>query len=184
MQCKGGAMNREYSAATNGFYIKGLHPEIPADAVAVTDEEYLALHSAGGRIVPGPDGRPTVMLYRFEEPCPKAAKLSALAEYRYRKETGGISVGGVTVMTDRGSQAMLAGAKLIMQSDPERRIDWKGADGWTTMGPTEITTIADAVANHVQACFTAERLHAEAIAALPGDLAVIEAYDFTTGWPV
>lgn len=56
----------KYSAITNGFYV-GLHPEIPSDAVDVTVDEYLALHSAGGRIVPGPDGWPTVELY-FPEP--------------------------------------------------------------------------------------------------------------------
>lgn len=36
---------------------------------------------------------------------------------------------------------------------------------------------------HVQACFTAERLHHEAINALT-DIADAQGYDVTSGWPV
>jgi hypothetical protein len=38
------------------------------------------------------------------------------------------------------------------------------------------------VASHVQACFSQERVHAEAINALE-TVEDVQAYDFTTGWP-
>ena len=34
-----------FSKTTNGFYISGINPTIPEDAVPVTDADYLALFS-------------------------------------------------------------------------------------------------------------------------------------------
>jgi len=48
---------------------------------------------------------------------------------------------------------------------------------------TAILAISQAVAAHVQACFSNEKVHSEAISAL-ATKEEIEAYDITTGWPV
>lgn len=113
-----------------------------------------------------------------------AAKLAALAAYRYQRETGGITVGGVAVTTDRESQGMLAGALAFVSLAPEVLIDWKGANGWAQINADGVGAIAHAVGAHVQACFTAERHHSEALGQLT-TVAEIEAYDITTtGWPV
>lgn len=53
-----------YAAHTGGFYVDGIHVEIPADAVEVAAEEHAALLEAQGQgleIVPGPDGRPVAV---------------------------------------------------------------------------------------------------------------------------
>jgi hypothetical protein len=113
----------------------------------------------------------------------RANKLAALAAYRYVQETAGIVVGGATIKTDRESQAMISGAKLYADLNLAALIDWKGADGWVQIDRTTLLAIGQAVGAHVQACFSNERVHAEAIAALT-TVAEIEAYDFTTGWSV
>lgn len=111
-----------------------------------------------------------------------AEKLSALAAYRYTKETGGIIVSGATIKTDRESQALIAGAKLYSDLNEAVLIDWKAENSWAQINRTAIMAISQAVAAHVQACFSQERVHAEAINALT-TAAEIEAYDITTGWP-
>jgi hypothetical protein len=78
---------------------------------------------------------------------------------------------------------MINGAWSISQINPAILIDWKTATGaWVQIDAATIAGIAGAVAAHVQACFSNERVHAEAIAALETAEAVA-AYDLTTGWP-
>lgn len=113
---------------------------------------------------------------------PKEEKLAALAAYRYAKETAGIMVNGATIKTDRESQALIAGAKLYSDLNEAVLIDWKAENGWVQINRTAIMEISQAVAAHVQACFSQERVHAEAISALT-TAAEIAAYDITTGWP-
>ncbi|MES2173292.1 MAG: hypothetical protein V4523_05025 [Pseudomonadota bacterium] len=50
-----------YYSATRGFLAESLHPDLPADAVAITAADHLALldgQAAGRAIVAGDDGRP------------------------------------------------------------------------------------------------------------------------------
>lgn len=110
-----------------------------------------------------------------------AAKLAALAAYRYQRETGGITAGGAVIATDRESQAMINGALSLVGLLPETVIDFKGVSGWMQIDAATVIAIAQTVGAHVQACFSAERAHSEAIAQL-ATAAEIEAYDFTTGW--
>lgn len=112
----------------------------------------------------------------------RIAKLAALTAYRYDRETAGIIVNGARIKTDRESQSMINGAKAYSDLNEAVLIDWKGDGGWITINRTVILAIAQAVAAHVQACFSRERVHAEAINALT-TVSEIRAYDFTTGWP-
>lgn len=112
----------------------------------------------------------------------KADRLSELAAYRYEKETSGITLNGVAIETNRESQALINGAWSFSQLNPAVLIDWKGANGWIQIDAATIAAIAGAVATHVQACFSTERVHAEAIAALETSEAV-QSYDITGGWP-
>lgn len=112
----------------------------------------------------------------------QAARKADVAQRRYEKETGGVSVAGVVVRTDRESQAMLTGAKSFSDVNPDALIDWKTADGWAKIDRATLTSIAQAVGAHVQACFSNERVHHEAIDALSTS-ADMEAYDISTGWP-
>lgn len=112
----------------------------------------------------------------------KQQKLSALAALRYQHETAGITLNGMTIETDRQSQALITGAWSFSQLNPAVLIDWKAESGWIQIDAATISAIAGAVATHVQACFSNERIHAEAIAALATCEAVTN-YDLTTGWP-
>ena len=122
-----------------------------------------------------------------EPPAPsladaKAARKADLAAYRYARETGGITVGGAEIRTDLESQAKIVGAHALVTAAPEKVIDWKGADGWVQLNASAVTAIALAVGTHIQACYSAEKTHAEAIDAC-ATAAAAGTYDFTGGWP-
>ncbi len=112
----------------------------------------------------------------------KTNRLSELAAYRYAQETAGITLNGTMIRTGLESQAKINGAWSAAQMNPAILIDWKGGNGWGQIDAAMIAVIAGAVASHVQACFSNERFHAEAIGALE-TVEAVQAYDFTTGWP-
>lgn len=113
----------------------------------------------------------------------QSEKLAALAAMRYARETAGLVINGATVKTDRESQAALTGAYTSLKNGLVSAIDWK-ADGrvWVSLSLAQVEAMAQAVAAHVQACFTAERAHAESISALT-TVEAVDAYDVSTGWP-
>lgn len=112
----------------------------------------------------------------------KAERLAALAAHRYAIETGGIDIGGASIRTDLESQSKIAGAHALVTAEPSTVIDWKGAAGWVQLDAATMTAIALAVGTHIQACYSAERTHAEAIEACE-TAAAAGTYDFTDGWP-
>lgn len=88
----------------------------------------------------------------------KQSDLAALSAYRYEVETGGLTLpDGTRVLTDRESQAQLSSAYQSLAQPFVEAIDWKADGGWVTVTESELRPIAEAVARHVQACFTAER---------------------------
>ncbi len=89
---------------------------------------------------------------------------SALAAHRFDIETGGVTLpDGSRILTDRESQAQLTSAFQTLTQPFVGEIDWKGPDGWVTVTETELRPIAQAVAQHVQSCFKAERQVSELI---------------------
>jgi len=111
-----------------------------------------------------------------------ADKLAALAAYRYEKETAGITVNGAVIRTDEASQAKINGAWATAQMNANVLIDWKGENGWVQINKAAIDAISMAVSAHVQACYSQEKVHSDAINTLT-TAAEVEAYDITTGWP-
>jgi hypothetical protein len=109
----------------------------------------------------------------------KAAKLAALAAIRFARETGG--TGGMR--TDRESQSLIVGAALAATLDPNYTVEWKSTAGWVTLNATQLLAAAQAVRAHVQACFSNERVLAEAIDAA-ADPSGVMAIDLGQGWPV
>ncbi len=179
---------RLYSASTQGFYDSAIHgTSVPGDAVQISQQQYEALllaQSQGKEIKTGVDGQPYAAEKVFTTEEVKAAKLADLATYRWTKETEGITVSGVAIKTDRESQSLINGALKLFDLNPALpAIDWKGANGWVQVDRATLEAVGLAVGVHVQACFTREKYHAEAIGALT-TIEDIEAYDFTTGWPV
>ena len=87
----------------------------------------------------------------------KAQKKVEIAAARYAAETGGCTVDGVTIATDRGSQALLTAAVVMARMDPEFKTQWKCADGhFVDLNAMQLRAIGDAVIAHVEACFARE----------------------------
>lgn len=110
-------------------------------------------------------------------------RLAELASIRFQRETAGITVNGSTICTDRESQATLTGAWVAVQINPNILIDWKAETGWVQIDKATVEALSAAVGSYVQGCFTAEKNHAAAIAALTS-IADVETYDITQGWPL
>jgi hypothetical protein len=87
----------------------------------------------------------------------KYDKKAEMADKRWQAETGGITINGVEIATDRESQALLMGAVLVAQNNPEYVVNWKAKNGWAVLDAATILAVADAVRNHVQACFDREK---------------------------
>lgn len=87
-------------------------------------------------------------------------KLDVLATYRLKKETGGITVSGAQILTDRETQGILDAASRKAEKNletPGWGIQWKAANGWVLLSAAQIVAIGDLVFNHVQKCFATER---------------------------
>lgn len=102
------------------------------------------------------------------------------AQKRFEVETGGITIAGVAVATDRESQSLINGAYSAVQRDPQRVIDWKGANGFVLLDAAAVTSLADAVAAHVQAAFATE---ATVSAMIDAGLTVDRAGVDAAAWP-
>lgn len=113
---------------------------------------------------------------------PKEQKLKDLADLRYQKEVAGIVLNDIQIKTDRESQALITGAYSYSMINPDALIDWKASDNtWVQITAETIKAIAQAVAEHVQACFSNEKVLAEQIIAAEED--ELEAIDLNVGWP-
>lgn len=107
----------------------------------------------------------------------KSQKKTAIAAARYAAEIGGCTVDGVTIATDRGSQALLTAAVVSARLDLEFKTRWKCADGhFVTLDAMQLRAIGDAVIAHVESCFAREAELCELVdaAQTPEDLAAIK----------
>lgn len=105
---------------------------------------------------------------------------------RWRVMTGGMTLpGGMAVGTAIDDQnritSVVANAALAGLADQDE-VDFKSASGWVRISIAQVKQIAGAIGQFVQACYTAERTHHEAIDLLttPQEL---HAYDVNAGWP-
>lgn len=86
----------------------------------------------------------------------KTQKKADIAAARYVAETGGVTVSGATIDTDRDSQALITGAALAAVIDNSYSLNWKTESGFVHLTTPEIIAVAQAVRAHVQACFDRE----------------------------
>jgi hypothetical protein len=94
----------------------------------------------------------------------KAARDSAIAAEwagriaarRFQAETGGVTVQGIPVNTERDSQSLLTGAAFAASLDPGYHIKWKAATGFVDLSAQQIIGVASAVRAFVQSCFDRE----------------------------
>ena len=101
---------------------------------------------------------------------------------RWQHETGGLTLpGGATVGTTIDDQNRITSVIANAQLAGVASVDFKAQSGWVTLSLAQVRGIAAAIALHVQACFSAERTHHEAIAV--ASETELMAYDINTGWP-
>jgi len=91
--------------------------------------------------------------------------LAYAASKRFSVETGGISVNGSKIATDRASQSLITGAYSYVLANPSETVKFKTASGsFVELTAAQMTAIANAVGAHVQSCFSAEEVVSAAIA--------------------
>ena len=113
----------------------------------------------------------------------KEQKLAALAAKRFEVETGGTTLNGIPVATDRESVAIITAAYVAAKEDPEYAIRWKAAQGvFVTLDAQTIIATAHAARAHVQTCFDREADLTEAILAAE-TVEALDAIDINAGWP-
>ena len=112
------------------------------------------------------------------EPAPAPDWPALIAARRWQVETGGTTVEGIQVNTERDSQALLTGAAFAASLDPAYQIKWKAATGFVDLTGEQILGIASQVRAFVQACFNreAELLGAVADGSISAEL-------LEQGWP-
>ena len=112
----------------------------------------------------------------------RADLMAAVSAKRWAAETGGLTLpGGATVGTTIDDQNRITSVIANAQLAGVASVDFKAQSGWVTLSLTQMQGIAAAIALHVQACFSAERTHHEAIAAASD--ADLYGYDINAGWP-
>ena len=102
-----------------------------------------------------------------------------IAARRFQVETGGVTVAGVQINTERDSQSLLTGAAFAASIDPDYRIKWKAETGFVDLSAQQIIGVASAVRAFVQACFNRE---AELLGAVADRSITAEMLE--EGWPV
>lgn len=126
-----------------------------------------------------------------QKPKPTAESLKQqVTERRWLVETGGITLqSGEVIATGIDDQNRITSVVTNAERAGLQEVDFKSATGWSRIRIEQVQAIAAAVAMHVQACFSAERMHHEAIDAIASqsDAQVVEkqlgAYDIASGWP-
>lgn len=113
----------------------------------------------------------------------KASLIDAATNKRWEVETGGMTLpGDVHVATGTEDQNRITSVIANAERAGVATVDFKAASGWVTLTLAELKGIADAIALHVQACFSAERAHHEAIDKLKTPEQIND-YDVNSGWP-
>jgi hypothetical protein len=97
---------------------------------------------------------------------------------RYAAEVGGTTVSGMPIVTDDRSKALITGAALRATRSADYTLRWKTADGFVDLNADQVIAVADAVSDHVQACFDRESALLDAVA--DGS---ITAEMLEEGWP-
>lgn len=169
----------------------------PAVPLALTDGETLRAveyagdepdaYQTGGEAAPVIDGDRMVIERTVawkDADTIRASKLAEIAAKRWEVENAGITLAdGTVIPTDDRAKTLLGNAKMLAEaSDPDATRAIKSASGWVDMTNADIIRAWRLIAAHVQACFDAEREHAERLDALT-DPAALAGYDITTGWP-
>lgn len=106
----------------------------------------------------------------------QAVLLAKVAAYRANIAYQNVAYNNVHVPVD--SQVITI---LSVVQNGTATIDFKGVDGWLSITPSDATALIAQIQTQVQAAFTNEKKHHDAIMALT-TTDEVAAYDYTTGW--
>jgi len=138
-----GANGELPTAAELNTYIKGFIPVFEIERRQKIKQGLVGGEDIAALVQPRPE----------PEPVPPTL-LEYAATKRWETETGGITVGGISIHTDDRSKLMMTGARLRAENNPDVTEQWNAADGEVyTLTSVQIIALADAVAAHVSACF-------------------------------
>lgn len=113
----------------------------------------------------------------------KAEWATRIRRRRQQAEVSGIEVGGMLIPTDDKTQARVDQiVKAYDDGDITGTIDFEAPDGFVTIDAAAIRAIKAAGAQHIQACFSNQRVLDEAAHAT-ATIAEILAIDIDAGWP-
>lgn len=112
------------------------------------------------------------------EPLPEPDWLALIAARRYQAEIGGIELQGLPIATDDRSKTLINGSALKALRNSAYTLRWKTEEGFIDLPVDQVLVMADAVADHVQACFDRE---AELQAAVADGSITAEMLE--QGWP-
>ena len=122
------------------------------------------------------DGR-YIQAWKPAELTPEAW-IDKIADRRYQAEVSGITLSGIPVATDDRSKLLISGAAQRAAREPGYTLRWKTYEGFIDLSAEQVQAMADAVADHVQACFNRE---AELQAAVADGSITAEMLE--QGWP-
>lgn len=169
-----------YSKSTGCIYIKGLHAAMPDDAVEISESRYqqVIANPAPGKIRShDAHGLPILIDPPVYVPTTDDHR-AVVAARRWQAEVAGINVSGMHIDTDDRSKTLITGSAIKAMRDPEYTLNWKTPDGFIQIPATQVLAMADAVSDHVQACFDRE---AELLGALADGTFTAEMLE--EGWP-
>jgi hypothetical protein len=86
--------------------------------------------------------------------------LAHLADYRWQKETGGLTLTtGARIRTGRVSQSQMTSTLTALNEGMvQEPVQWKAESGWLAWNRADLVAAATEVATHVNKCFAAEEV--------------------------
>lgn len=89
-------------------------------------------------------------------PAPAPDWSALIAARRWQAETGGTVINGLPIDTDDRSKLLINGAALRANRSSDYVLRWKTSGGFVDLTAAQVLAVADAVSEHVQACFDRE----------------------------
>ena len=112
----------------------------------------------------------------------KTAKLAELADFRWSKEVGGITIDGMVIETTDRSKTLVTGALMMAQANPAATFQFKTTDNqYVQIDAAQMIGVYQAIGAHVQTCFAREQEVAALINALETAQEVID-FDIAGAW--
>lgn len=154
------------------------------NGIELTDEEWQSLldgQSKGKEIVEDEDGHPILRDPVISLEDAKAVALAGLYAYDSSDEVNTCSVNGVNLWLDKSSRVLFRMQAQDSADDAEFTL--YGFDGSSvTLTCVQLKTLLSTLESYAMATYGVTRHHETVIKALK-DVAAVQSYDFTNGYP-